>query len=132
MLALLSQRRIDGRDGARVQLRAALVREMRGDGGRACGRKAGRARPERSVSRHAARSAASSCHRAVSIWNMPMALKRERKIVQFRKKSPLQVTSKIVLPVCGKSEHLNEISDISYEIMYFAKKLVRILKFVMS
>ena len=55
-----------------VQLRAVFVREMRGDGGRACGRKAGGARPDRSVSRHAVRSAASSCQRAVSIWNMPM------------------------------------------------------------
>ena len=63
---------------ARTQLRAVLVRAMRGEGSRALGRKAGGARPVRSVSRHAARSAASSCQRALSIWNKSMALEMER------------------------------------------------------
>ena len=63
---------------ARVQLRAVLLREMRGESGCACGRKAGGARPVRSVSRQALRSAASSCHRAESTWNWPSALKAER------------------------------------------------------
>ena len=64
-----------------VQLRTGFVREMRGDGGRARGRKAGGAIPVLNVSRHALRSAASSCHRAVSIWNLSMALKMERPYV---------------------------------------------------
>eukprot|EP00966_Prymnesium_polylepis_P203368 4711555-Prymnesium_polylepis.1 len=41
---------------ARVQLRAVLLREMRGECGCACGRKAGGARPVRSVSRQAPRA----------------------------------------------------------------------------
>lgn len=64
-----------------AQVRTGLVREMRGEAGRACGRKAGGASPVLSVSRHALRSAASSCHRAVSIWNLSMALKMERPYV---------------------------------------------------
>ena len=63
---------------APTQARAVFVREMRGVGGRASGRKAGGARPVRNVSRHAARSAASSCQRVVSMENLPIALKRER------------------------------------------------------
>ena len=66
---------------ARAQLRTDFVREICGDGGRACGRKPGGASPVFNVSRHATRSAASSCHRAVSIWNLSMALKMERPYV---------------------------------------------------
>ena len=51
---------------AGVQPRTGLVPAMRGgEAGRACGRKAGGAIPVLSVSRHAPRLAASSCHRTV-------------------------------------------------------------------
>ena len=81
-LALSLQRRVRmAATVACVQVRTGFVREMCGDGGRACGRKAGGASPVLSVSRHALRSAASSCHRAVSIWNLFIALKMERPYV---------------------------------------------------
>ena len=63
---------------ARVQLRAVLLREMRGESGRASGRKAGGARPVRSASRQALRSAASSYQHAELTWNWLSALKAER------------------------------------------------------
>eukprot|EP00966_Prymnesium_polylepis_P239642 5542102-Prymnesium_polylepis.1 len=52
---------------ARVQLHAVLLCEMRGESGRTCGWKAGRAMPVRRVSRHATRSAASSCKCRVDV-----------------------------------------------------------------
>ena len=63
---------------APTHARTVFVREMRGVGGRTSGRKSGGARPVRSVSRHAVRSAASSCQRVVSMENFPIALKMER------------------------------------------------------
>ena len=64
---------------AAVQPRTGLVREMRsGDGGAGGGRNSAGARPDRSVSRHAARSAASRCQRAESMPNFASALKIDR------------------------------------------------------
>ena len=51
-----------------------LVRAMRGDGGRACGRKAAGAMPDSSIRRHAPRSDASSGQRVGSTWNRARAL----------------------------------------------------------
>jgi len=55
---------------AAVQPRTGLVREMRsGDEGAGGGRNSAGAKPDRSVSRHAVRSAASRCQRDESMPN---------------------------------------------------------------
>ena len=60
---------------ATTQPRTGLVREMRGEGIK---RKADGAVPVRNVSRHAARSDASSCQRDGSMLNLASTLKIDR------------------------------------------------------
>ena len=57
-----------------VHPRTGLVRAMRGEACRACGRKSGGAIPVLSVSRHALRSVASSAQRASAMLNLASAL----------------------------------------------------------